>query len=223
MGDEIEDPLKALSEVYKSDVRQAHLVGDLSDNHHVLSQMVLHDQVPPNVRQLFETAKNVSLYSWFVYRFHQVAEMAAFSALELALRERAGRAEFAPPTDSRIPGLKELLVKAKEDQWIRTENFPSLRAMAVERARTSQFARFLQRQGMTPEEIVPTLDPTEEAIAAAMREIDVPQIPIDTAPQLRNSLAHGSSRVSPTSLWTLRLTSEAINQMFGSKHSLHQS
>jgi hypothetical protein len=223
MSDEIEDPLKDLSEVYKPDVRQANLVGDLSDNHAVLSQMVLHGEVPLNVRQLFETAKNASLYSWFVYRFHQVAELVAFSALELALRERAGDTEFAPPTGAWIPGLKELLIKAKEGQWIRTEDFPSLRDMAAERAKHLQFERFLQNQGMAPEEIVPVLDPTEEEIAAAMCEIDVPQILIDATPQLRNSLAHGSSRLSPTSLWTLRLTSEAINQMFGSRETPPQS
>jgi hypothetical protein len=223
MSNEIEDPLKELSEVYMADVRQANFVGDLSDNHAVLSQIVLHDQVPPNVRQLFETAKNVSLYSWFVYRFHQVAEQVAFSALEMALRERAGHTEFAPPTGTWIPGLKDLLIKAKKDRWIRTEDFPSLRNMAVERARSLQFASFVQKQGTTPEAIVPTLDPTDEEIAAAMREIDVPQILIDTAPQLRNSLAHGSSRVSPTSLRILQLTSEAINQMFESKKSAHQS
>ena len=171
------------------------------------------------MRQLFETAKNVSLYSWFVYRFHQVAEQVAFSALEMALRERSGHTEFAPPTGTWIPGLRDLLIEAKEDQWIRTEDFPSLRVMAMKRARDAQFARFLQKQGTTPEEVVPMPDPSEEEIASALREIDVLQMLIDTAPQLRNSLAHGSSRLSPTSLWTPRLTSEAINQMFGSKQS----
>jgi hypothetical protein len=219
MNAEIEDPLKALSEIYKPDVRQANLVGDLSDIHSVLTEIVLHDGVPSNVRELFETAKNVSLYSWFVYRFHQVAEMVAFSALEMALRERAGHAEFGPQGAAKIPGLSQLLTRAMAEKWMRTENYPSLRVMAVKRARDAQFARFLQRQGMTPAEIVPMPDPTEEEIAAAMCEIDVPQILIDTAPQLRNSLAHGSSRVSPTSIWTLRLTSEAINQIFESKQS----
>lgn len=223
MSNEIEDPLKDLSEICKPDVRQATFVGDLSDNHAVLSQMVLHEEVPLNVRQLFETAKNVSLYSWFVYRFHQVAEQVAFSALEMALRERSGHTEFAPPTGTWIPGLRDLLIKAKEDQWIRTEDFPSLRVMAMKRARDAQFSRFLQKQGATPEEVVPMPDPSEEEIASALREIDVLQMLIDTAPQLRNSLAHGSSRLSPTSLWTLRLTSEAINQMFGPKKSAHQS
>jgi hypothetical protein len=219
MSEEIEDPLKALSEIYKPDVRQANLVGDLSDIHSVLTEIVLHDGVPSNVRQLFETAKNVSLYSWFAYRFHQVSEMVAFSALEMALRERAGNSEFAPHSGARIPGLWELLTRAKAEKWMRTEEFPSLRIMAMKRARDAQFARFLQKQGMTPEEVVPMPDPSEEEIASAMREIDVLQILIDTAPQLRNSLAHGSSRLSPTSLWTLRLTSEAINQMFESKQS----
>jgi hypothetical protein len=219
MSDEIEDPLKALCEVYDPDVRRANLVGNLSDIHAVLTEIVLHDGVPSNVRQLFETAKNVALYSWFVYRFHQVAEKVAFSALEMALRERAGNAEFAPHGGPRIPGLRKLLTRAMAEKWMRTEDFPSLRVMAMKRARDAQITRFLQKQGMTPEEVVPMPDPSEEEIAAAMLEIDVLQILIDTAPQLRNSLAHGSSRVSPTSLWTLRLTSEAINQMFGSKQS----
>jgi hypothetical protein len=219
MSDEIEDPLKALSEICKPDVRQANLVGDLSDIHSVLTEIVLHNRVPSNVRQLFETAKNVSLYSWFAYRFHQVSEMVAFSALEMALRERTGNAEFAPHGGARIPGLRKLLTRAMAEKWMRTEDFPSLRVMAMKRARDTQFARFLQKQVMTPEEVVPMPDPSEEEIASAMREIDVLQILIDAAPQLRNSLAHGSSRLSPTSLWTLRLTSEAINQMFEWKQS----
>jgi hypothetical protein len=197
MTDEIEDPLKTLSEIYKPDVRQANLVGNLSDIHAVLTEIVLHDEVPSNVRQLLETAKNASLYSWFVYRFHQVSEMVAFSALEMALRERAGNAEFAPHSGTRIPGLRELLTRAMAEKWMRTEDFPSLRIMAMKRAREVYFARFLQKQGMTPEEIVPMPDPPEEEIAAAMREIDVPQILIDTAPQLRNSLAHGIFQGKP--------------------------
>jgi hypothetical protein len=95
MTEEVPDPLKALSEVYAPDARQAHFVGTLADAHAILTQITLHTGVPVNVRQLFETAKNVSLYSWFVYRFHQVAESVAYSALEMALRERAGFAEWS--------------------------------------------------------------------------------------------------------------------------------
>jgi len=41
---------------------------------------------------------------------------------------------------------------------------------------------------MTPEEVVPMPDPSEEEIASAMLEIDVLQILIDTASAARNSL-----------------------------------
>jgi len=58
MAEDVEDPLKALSEVYEPDSRQAHFVGHFADNYAVLSRMALHVQVPKNVRQLFETAKN---------------------------------------------------------------------------------------------------------------------------------------------------------------------
>jgi hypothetical protein len=50
MVDAIDDPLKAFSEIYQPDPRQSNMVGDLSDNHAVLSQIALRDQVPANVR-----------------------------------------------------------------------------------------------------------------------------------------------------------------------------
>ena len=84
----IDDPLKALEEILKPDPRRPHLVGTLAEEHADLATISLNDAVPVIVAQLFETAKNVSLYSWFVYRFHPVSESVAFSALELALNLR---------------------------------------------------------------------------------------------------------------------------------------
>jgi len=86
--------------------------------------------------QLFETAKNVSLYSWFVYRFHQGGRNGRlFRRWKWLLRERAGNAEFAPHGGARIPGLSELLTRAKAEKWMRTEDFPSLRVMAMKRGK----------------------------------------------------------------------------------------
>lgn len=75
----IDDPLKALEEILKPDPRRPHLVGTLAEEHADLATISLNDAVPVIVAQLFETAKNVSLYSWFVYRFHPVSESVAFS------------------------------------------------------------------------------------------------------------------------------------------------
>jgi hypothetical protein len=90
--EEIEDPLKALAEVGEPDPRQALMGIGLNGIHAALSALVLGARVPLNVRQL--NAKNVALYSWFVYRFHQVAELVGYSALELALKEWAGFGEW---------------------------------------------------------------------------------------------------------------------------------
>ena len=69
------------------DIRQQHLC-TLEEMHQLLDDIVLNDEVPDDVYQLFETAKNLSLYSWFMYRFHQVAELMSYTALEMALRHR---------------------------------------------------------------------------------------------------------------------------------------
>lgn len=48
----------------------------------------LNSGVPVEVRRNFDRAKNLSLYAWYVYDFHQVAEMDAISTLEMALRKK---------------------------------------------------------------------------------------------------------------------------------------
>jgi hypothetical protein len=46
--------------------------------------------VPDEVRSHFETARNLALYSWFIYSFNVVAGMQAFASLEMAVREKTG-------------------------------------------------------------------------------------------------------------------------------------
>ncbi|HET7176612.1 MAG TPA: hypothetical protein VFK21_11470, partial [Gammaproteobacteria bacterium] len=106
---QIDDPLKSLEEVTKPDVRSTLISGGLSQIHVQLSVITLHKGVPIAIRQHFETAKNVSLYAWFAYRFHQIAEMQGFASLELALREKIKRDE--PWLAKRHPraGLSKLL------------------------------------------------------------------------------------------------------------------
>lgn len=110
---ELSDPLKQLSEISQPDERQAFLAQSLEQIHAHLSALILHDRVPGGVRQLFETAKNARLYTYYVYRFHQLAEMTAYLALERALKER-WNSEFGglPSIDDEdfdAPGLAELL------------------------------------------------------------------------------------------------------------------
>ncbi|MDQ8182210.1 hypothetical protein [Pelagicoccus sp. SDUM812005] len=53
-----------------------------------IDQFKLIDAIPERIQVQFETAKNLNLYAWFVYRFYPVAERQLLSALELGLREK---------------------------------------------------------------------------------------------------------------------------------------
>lgn len=47
---------------------------ELADHHELISAYALHEGVPHEIVVHFETARNVYLYAWFVYRFYSVAE-----------------------------------------------------------------------------------------------------------------------------------------------------
>jgi hypothetical protein len=98
-----------------------------------LSQFTLSDNVPIRVRIHFETAKNLYAYSWFVYRFHMVAQQHALATLELALRIR-----FYPPdgiTTERRATLLPLLKRAASEGLLSAPKFRVVQRAAGQRAR----------------------------------------------------------------------------------------
>jgi len=56
----------------------------------LVEEIKLGASVPDEVRSHFEIARNLALYSWFVYSFNVVAGMQAFASLEMAVREKTG-------------------------------------------------------------------------------------------------------------------------------------
>ena len=93
--------LKSLSEVCEPDVRYKHRVdldtstGAVSETtieslYSLIEAITLNTKVPEDVRNHFETARNLALYSWFVYTFNVVAAMHAYASLEMALRTKTG-------------------------------------------------------------------------------------------------------------------------------------
>lgn len=214
MSDEIlHDPLKPLAEINQPDSRSANFGESLDAAHADLSSMGLHVGVPVDVRQLFETAKNASLYSWHVYRFHQVSEMVGFQSLEFALRLKAEGLGMKRAKDGKRWTLGSLLKFAKENRWLSNDAYPSRRRMAYNRVDSMlsmEHVRLLQAGCDEP--FIPY--PTEEQIDAAIAYIDVPDILQKTVPQLRNNLAHGANTLMPNSRWTLRLIFESISQLY---------
>ena len=78
--------------------------------------------MPQLLRDVFETARNLLVYSWFVYPFIMVAELRAMSALEFALKARADGDGV-----TNVRGLRRLMNLAVDSNWIRDEGVKAFR------------------------------------------------------------------------------------------------
>jgi hypothetical protein len=95
------EKLKLREEVFLPDVRYRNRV-NLDHSTGVVSEMTidtiyeelehiqLNSTAPESVRSHFEIARNLVVYSWFVYSFNVVAAMQAFASLEMAVKEKTG-------------------------------------------------------------------------------------------------------------------------------------
>lgn len=206
--DQYIDSLKELDQITTPDPRQAFFSPSLEDRHAHLAKITLKESVPHEVRQLFETAKNISLYSWFVYRFHQASEMIAYSVLEMSLRLRY---ESENPECKKPPMLYGLIEHAINQQWVSKENFPQLQLQA-KNAADFQKAMESAEKIMQSSDEVPIDEPTKEDIEYHLQKMDLNFL--FSIPKLRNDLAHGSSTLKPSSISTLRRTANIINQIY---------
>ena len=93
--------LKPRNEVLSPDVRNRnranfdHSTGVISEMtfdsvYDEVEKIRINDTAPESVRSHFEIARNLVLYSWFVYSFNVVAAMQAFASLEMALKAKTG-------------------------------------------------------------------------------------------------------------------------------------
>ena len=210
--EKVQDPLKSLDEICEPDKRQKLFLGiSLNGNHAKLSRIKLNRRVPVEVRQLFETAKNLNLYSWFVYRFHQVSELTAYSALEMVLRLRYEK----EVGKKRRVTFRKLLGYAQENNWIDNNRFS--RAYRNETARRkAEHEKLLEAVSgaLGSGESIPIDPPTEQEVLKALNEFDMVSGIVDSFAILRNELAHGSSTLHPNSIATLEVVAEVINQIY---------
>lgn len=216
---EVSDPLKPLATVREPDVRQANLAESLEDIHAQLSTLNLHDGVPVDIRQLFETAKNVRLYAYFAFRFHQVAEMVAYQALEFALRERwtseeARLATAERPARAPERGLSRLLERAAADGWLRNEGFSGKWWRARNALLNEKTREALRHPEMLANGTIEIADPTDAEIEERAATIDVVQLVVKYLPKFRNDLAHGSSMLMPRDLGLMQDICDALNMLF---------
>ena len=174
---------------------------ELADLHKRLSDWPLIPAVPEKVRVQFETAKDLMLYTWFVFEFQTVAEMQAYLSLELALRERLAnptRTQKTRKGPKLVPlTLAALLSQAKSKGLIVPEKLPSWEWVKCIRERRAR-------------DYGETLLPFSAAewfqnVSAYL-------------PHSRNHLAHGNRKLHfPDSFKQLELCGDLINALFSTQ------
>lgn len=186
------------------------------DQHEAVARFQLNPTVPESVRIHFETAKNLYLYAWCVFRFYPVAEQQVFSTLEFALRER--QPDFVRQYSKRHPrnvepGLGALLNNAIKEGLVRNNAFPArerwAHARALERYRHEQMEKMLA-EGLT--EMV--MD--DSGVIATEDDLNYDWLKafLDAIPYLRNRHAHGSGMLYYTVLHTFDVVTQIINQLY---------
>jgi len=211
-AEDLQDPLKPLDRIFGSDPRHRGSLSALEKLHGSLDEIRVHAGVPLHVRQLFETAKNLSLYSWFVFRFHPVAKLIGYASLERALKERAAR-EDAGHVDTVRKTLHPLMDRAVEGGWLKSEQFEVVRRTARVQLRDEQTFRMIQ-SGEIGEDGVESADITEAEVLERAAQMDYVIRIADSIPYIRNHIAHGGPLLDAGSVATLRVIAEAINQLF---------
>jgi hypothetical protein len=187
----------------------------LEEHHADITQFALSPAVPEKIVTHFETAKNIYLYAWFVYRFYSVADLHVKTTLEFALKERIGEGNLRQACNSvgKKTGLNGYILYAIKQGWVLNEGFDrwwsSARRRAENRA-TIELIKEMDQKGL--EEAV--FDPTEVEITEKDKDWDLVTDLSESIPKIRNEYAHGSSMLHNQVLGTFEIVSEFINQLW---------
>jgi hypothetical protein len=211
-------------------VREGAVIRALTqdDRHESISSFSLAASVPQDIRVHFDTARNIYLYAWFVYRMHVVAEQHALSTLELALRTALVSRGFVVVENSKlyvyagskkrvVSGLRQLLDLAVKHDLISNERLPLREKWAISvaeyRMSREQIAH-MQERGLD-QMVFPLAEPvpTDEELG-----IDWIGRFCEALPEIRNDYAHGSSTLHATVLRTFEVVWSLVNQMFTHEH-----
>ena len=187
---------------------------EVTDNHRAVSIYNLNAAAPEDIKVHFDTARNLYLYAWFVYRFYPVAEYHALACLELALRERY---EKEIPKKyfgrSKHVSLKPLLRYAVDKGDVKNEGFKKWHESAAIRAKTRyQYEKLDEMQQKGLEQI--ELDDSEVQVTDMDRNLGYINDLIEILPKFRNNYAHGSKMLHNHVLGTIQIVSEIINQIY---------
>lgn len=187
----------------------------LAETHADVSQFELVSMVPVDVRIHFETAKNLYLYAWFVYRFYPVAEQQALVTLEFGLRKRLAVSypeKYGPASDW-VPSLTKMLETARKDGLISNAGMRATQRWASQRARSRVSDEATRRLIESGADFI-EFDPDSAVPEPADYSDDALTIFIETLPAIRNTYAHGSAMLHSSVSGIFEIVTDLINQLF---------
>lgn len=188
---------------------------ELRDHHSAIADVSLHSGVPEDIAVQFETARNLYLYAWFIYRFYPVAEHQSLACLELALRERL-KDDIRDGNvlgGGKRPMLRALLKYAVKQEIVKNEGFATWRNRGKINARARvEREKMLEMSEKNLTEI--SWDDSAIEVTPADLEWDYANVLVDTLPFIRNHYAHGTTNLHNRVIHTIEIVSEIINQLY---------
>lgn len=211
--------------VLQPDVRTEMMgVQSIEQFHDNIKDYQLGQHVDEKIRIQFDTIKNLYLHAYYVYRFFPIVKHQLYVTLEHALRECIGEKTldaFRKYKNKQLPrkapkfsrGLKLCMTYAVEHDLIKNEDFSVWQRGKERRAEEEYQSKVLDI--MTSENLE-SYEWNEEEIDYENVEFDYDYVDVitKTTAGLRNSLAHGSTMLSPTPLITFEIVSTVINKIY---------
>lgn len=179
----------------------------LKDLHSYVENVTLHENVPLDVREHFEMARNLYVYSWFYYPFNVAAQLYAFITLEFALKDKfriikpSINISVAQKPEKYDKGqtLSPLLKRAIEEKLITDKGFSHIKSNQLEEE--TEFSNQLNEKNELTHYC---------------------KILCDVFPNMRNKLAHGSNMLYGQGGEYIKICAELINQLFDSPEAIKQ-
>jgi hypothetical protein len=186
-----------------------------------VKQFELAEYVPENIKHQYDTARNLYIYGYHVYRFYVIADKQLYSTLEFAIRECIGEDELKryllqkrkEKKGNPSLGLRLYIGYLIEHKLIQNEDFPQWhhsRAQHAEHQYMLGVSKKMDKENLDSY----TLDPDEIDLDAYHFDLDLTKVLSETIPALRNGLVHGSSSLYPGRIGHFEQTSIIINKMY---------
>lgn len=184
----------------------------IKDQYDAIACFNLNETVPIDIAIHFETAKNLYLYAWFVYRFYPVAEQHVLASIEFALRERFP--DFVREQSGKSGlGLKRLLKHAIENDHLKNESFSTRESWAWKRAEMRHSFEMSQKMMASG---LDQIEWNDSDVVVTQEDLDSDWLGVfqETIPSIRNRHAHGSADLMPSVRHTFEMVTELINQLY---------